>query len=142
MTTAKQGTTVRVHYTGRLPDGTEFDSSRGRDPIEFELGAGQIIPGFEKEVEGMTEGETSSVTIKAEDAYGPHQPDRVQKVDRSQLPAEVPVEVGTQLQATTQNGQQIPLTVVEVGEKEVTLDANHPLAGKDLVFDLELVEVK
>jgi peptidylprolyl isomerase len=142
MAEAKQGDTVVVHYTGRLTDGTEFDSSRERGPIEFELGAGQIIPGFEREVEGMNVGDKQTVTIDADNAYGQHNPERVQQVPREQIPSEVPLEVGTQLQATTQTGQQIPVKVVDVGDQNVTIDANHPLAGQDLVFDLELVEIK
>lgn len=142
MTEAKKGDTVRVHYTGKLTDGTQFDSSHGREPIEFELGSGQVIQGFERQVEGMAVGDTATVTVAAQEAYGDHDPQRVQKVPRSQVPPEVPLDVGSKLQASTQSGQTIQVQVVDVDEQAVTIDANHPLAGKDLVFDLELVEIK
>lgn len=142
MSEAKNGDTVSIHYTGRLPDGSEFDSSAGREPLEFTLGAGQIIPGLEKEIEGMAVGDKSTVTIPADEAYGPHRPEAVQEVPRTQIPEEIDVAVGTQLQGMTQDGRQLNLTVVEVGNESVTLDANHPLAGKDLVFDVELVGIK
>lgn len=142
MSEAKNGDTVRIHYTGRLTDGNEFDSSAGREPLEFTLGAGQIIPGLEKEIEGMTVGDKSTVTIPSDEAYGPRRPEAVQKVARSEIPEEIDVAPGAQLQGMTQDGRQLNLTVVEVGGDTVTLDANHPLAGKDLVFDVELVEIK
>lgn len=142
MSEAKNGDTVSIHYTGRLPDGSEFDSSAGREPLEFTLGAGQIIPGLEKEIEGMAVGDKSTVTIPADEAYGPHRPEAVQEVPRTQIPEEIDVAVGTQLQGMTQDGRQLNLTVVEVGDESVTIDANHPLAGKDLVFDVELVGIK
>ncbi|MDF0602847.1 peptidylprolyl isomerase [Psychromarinibacter sp. C21-152] len=142
MTQAKAGDTVRLHYTGTLADGTQFDSSDGRDPLEFEVGSGQIIPGLDREVTGMEVGEKKSVTIPAADAYGDHDPDRVQAVPRDQIPEHIPVDPGTQLQMQTPQGQAIPVTVTEATEQEVTLDANHPLAGKELTFDVELVEIK
>lgn len=141
MTQAKTGDTVRIHYTGRLTDGTQFDSSEGKDPLEFKLGSGQVIKGLDKEVDGMEVGTKSTVTIAADDAYGPRNPAQVQKVERSVIPAEVDVKIGMQLGANTHTGQQISLTVVEVTDTEVTLDANHHLAGQDLVFDVELVEI-
>lgn len=141
MTQAKMGDTVQIHYQGRLTDGTQFDSSEGRDPLEFQLGQGQVIKGLESEIDGMEVGTKSTVTIAAEDAYGPHNPAQVQKVERSVIPAEIDVQVGMQLGANTQTGQQINLTVIEINDAEVTLDANHPLAGKDLVFDVELVAI-
>ncbi len=141
MTHAKTGDTVRIHYTGKLTDGTQFDSSTGRDPLEFQLGAGQVIKGLEKEIDGMEVGTKSTVTIPAPEAYGPHDPAQVQRVERTVIPADIDLQVGMQLGANTQNGNQITLTVTEIGDAEVTLDANHPLAGKDLVFDVELVEV-
>lgn len=142
MSEAKNGDTVRIHYSGRLKDGSEFDSSAGREPLEFTLGEGEIIPGLEKEVAGMTVGDKNTVTIPADAAYGPHRPEAVQEVPRSEIPEEVDVAVGTQLQGVTRDGRQLSLTVVDVGHETVTLDANHPLAGKDLVFDVELVEIK
>lgn len=141
MTQAKAGDTVRVHYTGTLQDGTQFDSSTGRDPLEFTLGSGQIIPGLDNEVTGMAVGDTKQVTIAPEQAYGPRDPDRVQAVPREQIPENIPTEPGTQLQMQTPQGQAIPVVVAEVTETEVTLDANHPLAGKELTFDVELVEI-
>lgn len=141
METAKTGDIVRIHYTGTLPDGTQFDSSDGRDPLEFTIGSGQIIEGLDAEVEGMAVGQKSTVTIPAEKAYGPHSDHNVQQVPRSQIPAEVDVQPGAQLQARTPNGDTIMLNVVEVTEDMVTVDANHPLAGQDLIFAVELVEI-
>ncbi|WP_163267926.1 FKBP-type peptidyl-prolyl cis-trans isomerase [Chelativorans alearense] len=141
MSQAKTGDVVRVHYTGKLEDGTKFDSSEGRDPLQFQVGGGQIIPGLEKHVEGMEVGEKSTVTVPAEEAYGPRDERQVQTVPREALPADLDLRIGASLQATTQDGRQIPLTVVEVDDMQVTVDANHPLAGHDLVFDVELVEI-
>lgn len=141
MTQAKSGDTVRIHYTGKLTDGTRFDSSEGRDPLEFALGAGSIIPGLEQAIIGMAVGDSSTVTIAAEDAYGPRHPEAVQTVERTQIPDHVELAVGGQLQAQAPSGQQLLLTVIELTEETVTLDANHPLAGKDLVFDVELVAI-
>ncbi len=142
MTQAKSGDTVSIHYTGKLTDGTQFDSSEGRDPLEFQLGAGQVIKGLEQEIEGMDVGAKSTVTIAADEAYGQHDPNQVQRVERSVIPEDIDLQVGMQLGANTQSGEQITLTVTDIGDAEVTLDANHPLAGQDLVFDVELVEVK
>lgn len=141
MSEAKSGDTVRIHYTGKLTDGTRFDSSEGRDPLEFTIGAGQIIPGLEREVEGMKVGEKKTVTAQADEAYGQRNPAAMQQVPRANLPPEIEPVVGNQLQAVTQDGQQISVTVAEVDDETVTLDANHPLAGEDLVFDVELVEI-
>ena len=141
MTQAKSGDTVRIHYTGSLPDGTQFDSSAGRDPLEFTLGSGQIIPGLDAEVEGMEVGDKNTVTIPAAQAYGAHDPQSIQQVPRNAIPPEVNVQPGAQLQAKTQGGATLQLTVVEATEDQVTVDANHPLAGQDLVFDVELVEI-
>lgn len=140
MEQAKSGDTVKVHYTGKLEDGTVFDSSRGRDPLEFELGAGQVIPGFEEAVAGMKPGEEKSVTIPADEAYGPRRDEMVVKVDREQFPDHIEPQPGQQLQMV-QNGQAMVVTVQDVSEENVILDANHPLAGKDLNFDLELVKI-
>jgi peptidylprolyl isomerase len=141
MTQAKTGDTVRINYTGRLTDGTEFDSSTGREPLQFTLGAGEVIRGLEDQLTGMEVGEKSTVTIPPEAAYGPHRPEAVQTVDRASVPANIDLAIGTQLQARTQDGRVVPLTVVGVDAATVQLDANHPLAGKDLVFDVELVEI-
>jgi len=141
MSEAKEGDTVKVHYTGKLDDGTEFDSSAGRDPLEFAIGTRTLIPGFEEAVVGMTVGDSKTVQIASEEAYGPHHQEAVQTVPRSEIPAQIDLSVGNVLQATAPNGQQMALTVVELTEEAVTLDANHPLAGKDLTFEIELVEI-
>jgi peptidylprolyl isomerase len=141
MQKATKGTTVQVHYTGKLGDGSVFDSSRGRDPLEFTVGSGQVIAGFDDAVDGMATGDSKTVTIPANDAYGERREDLLITVDRSQFPDTIEPEVGQQLQMT-QEGQVAVVTVADVSEANVTLDANHPLAGKDLIFDLELVEVK
>ncbi|MEQ8659965.1 MAG: peptidylprolyl isomerase [Gammaproteobacteria bacterium] len=141
MSQAKTGDTVRIHYTGTLTDGTEFDSSTGRDPLEFTLGEGHIIPGLEREIAGMAVGDTKTVTVPAGDAYGPHHAEAVHEVQREQIPETIDLAIGVELQATAQNGQVMRLRVVELGEEVVKLDANHPLAGQDLVFEVELVEI-
>lgn len=141
MTIAQTGDIVRINYSGRLVDGTEFDSSTGRAPLEFTLGQGQVIRGLEDHVAGMEPGEKSIVTIPAEAAYGPRRDEAIQRLDRAKLPSGVDVRVGTQLQARTADGGMLPITVVALDEASVTVDANHPLAGQDLVFELEVVEV-
>ena len=141
MAKAKQGDTVAIHYTGTLDDGSVFDSSDGRDPLEFEVGAGQIIPGLDCEIPGMNVGDTKSVVIEPDLAYGPIHPDAKQAVPRADIPAEIPLEVGLPMQVETAEGQTIPVTVAELTDDEVVLDANHPLAGKTLKFDIELVSI-
>ncbi|PLX38714.1 MAG: peptidylprolyl isomerase [Hyphomicrobiales bacterium] len=141
MSAAKAGDTVRIHYTGRLTDGSQFDSSIGRDPLEFELGAGQIIPGLEQEILGMVVGTASTVTIPFAEAYGPRQDDAVQVVQRSAIPPHIQLDLGGQIQAVSEDGNALVLTVVALTDEDVTLDANHPLAGKDLIFDVELLEI-
>ncbi len=141
MSEAKTGDTVRIQYTGRFPDGTQFDASTQEEPLEFTLGEGNIIVGLEREIVGMTVGEKSTITVAAEDAYGPHSEEAVRSVPRDSMPKDIELVIGTQLQATTAEGHQVPLTVVSIDESEVTLDANHPLAGKELIFDIELVEI-
>ena len=141
MSAAKAGDTVRIHYTGTLEDGTQFDSSAGRDPLEFALGSGQVIPGFDNAVDGMITGEKKSVTIPAEDAYGERQDALVHEVPRSQLPEDIEPEQGMQLQAQHENGQVMRFVVLSVEAETITLDGNHPLAGKALNFDIELVEI-
>ncbi|MDK1377355.1 MULTISPECIES: peptidylprolyl isomerase [unclassified Sinorhizobium] len=139
MTEVKNGDVVRIHYTAKLADGTAVESSQGREPLEIEVGAGQIIPGLDREISGMTIGETSTVAIPAEQAYGPHDDAQVQTVPRSVVPDGV--EIGTRLQATTADGRQLAFTVTSVEDDQVTVDSNHPLAGEDLVFDVTVVEV-
>ncbi|MGH1444601.1 MAG: FKBP-type peptidyl-prolyl cis-trans isomerase [Cognatishimia sp.] len=141
MTAAKSGDTVRIHYTGTLSDGTQFDSSEGRDPLEFQLGSGQVIKGFDDGVTGMTVGEKKTVNIPCEDAYGPANDAMKQDVPREQIPAEIPLEVGLMLQMQGPDGQVLPVKVVNITDEAVTLDANHELAGKDLTFALELVSI-
>jgi peptidylprolyl isomerase len=137
----KDGDTVKVHYTGSLEDGSVFDSSENKDPLEFTLGTGQLIPGFEKAVEGMTEGDKTKVTIPADEAYGQVREDLVISVPKNNLPDDVTPQVGMQLQLNQPDGQAVPVRITEVQDEEVTLDANHPLAGEDLVFDIELVRI-
>lgn len=141
MTKAKHGDTVRINYSGRLADGTEFDSSVGREPLQFTLGEGQVIRGLEEHVEGMEPGVKDTVTIPCEAAYGPHRPEAIQAVDRAHVPDGIDLQVGTRLQARSADGGMFPITVVEIEEDTVKVDANHPLAGQDLTFDVELVEI-
>jgi len=139
---AKDGDTVRVHYTGTLEDGTTFDTSVGREPLEFTLGEGKMIPGFEKAVYGLQVGKTKTVTIPAEEAYGPHRDDLVVVVERDQLPAGLDPKVDQQLQMQQTDGRTAVVIVTDVSETTITVDANHSLAGKDLTFEIELVEIK
>ena len=141
MTQAKSGDSVKIHYTGKLDDGTEFDSSAGRDPLEFTLGTGQVIPGFDKAVEGMAVGDSKKVNIAAEDAYGPRHEQMVQEVPRTALPDDLQPEEGMGLRAEGQDGQPINLTITAVSDSSITVDGNHPLAGKALNFDIELVDI-
>jgi peptidylprolyl isomerase len=141
MNDVKPGDTVRIHYTGTLSDGTTFDSSQGREPLQFTVGSGQIIPGLDRAIPGMNVGETKTVTVPAAEAYGDRNPDGVQTVPRAQVPDHIPLDPGTQLQVQTGDGRTLPVTVTEVTAEEVVLDANHPLAGKDLTFEVELVEI-
>lgn len=141
MAAAKPGDTVSVHYTGKLTDGTVFDSSRKRDPIQFKLGDQQVIPGFEKAVEGMEPGEKTEVTIPADEAYGQRNEEALAAVERSRLPEGLNPEVGQQLQMQGPDGQTMPVRVTEVTDENITVDANHPLAGQDLIFELEVVNV-
>jgi peptidylprolyl isomerase len=141
MATATAGSTVSIHYTGTLDDGTTFDSSEGRDPLTFEMGKGQLIPGLEAALDGMTEGDSKTVTIPADQAYGPHHAEGVQQVPREMIPDHIPLDLGTQLQVQTPEGQQTQVTVTDVTDAHVTLDGNHPLAGKDLTFAVDVVKV-
>jgi len=141
MTKADEGDTVRIHYSGKLTDGTLFDSSDGGDPLEFKIGENTIIPKLEASVAGMIVGDKATIDIKSAEAYGPRMDEAVQSVERSMIPDEVDLTVGGQLQATAPDGKQLILTVLEVNDEMVMLDGNHPLAGQDLVFDIELVEI-
>ena len=141
MTQATSGDTVLFHYTGSLNDGTVFDSSSGREPLRVTLGSGQVIRGVDEALIGMTPGEEKSVTLDADEAYGPHRPELLHEVQREAIPPEVDLEVGKQLEGRDTAGQRLRLTVVDVADDTVMLDANHPLAGQDLTFDLELVQI-
>ena len=139
MGTVEKGNQVTIHYKGRLEDGTVFDSSEGRDPLAFEAGSGQVIPGFDSAVLGMTAGEKKTITIPAAEAYGEHDDNLIQEIPRNMLPEDV--KVGDQLQAQSED-QQFLVTVAKLTDEEATVDANHPLAGKTLIFDLELVGIE
>ena len=141
MTQAKSGDTVRIHYTGTLDDGTQFDSSDGRDPLEFALGGGQVIPGFDSAVDGMAVGENKSVTIQPDQAYGERHEQLVQQVPKSVLPQDMEPAVGMQLQSQSPEGQVMNLVITEVADETITVHANHPLAGQALTFAIELVEI-
>ena len=135
------GSKVKVHYTGTFDNGEVFDSSRETDPLEFEVGASQVIPGFDQAVQGMAVGEVKQVRIPEADAYGAYNPEMVFKTDHSQFEEGTTPQVGQQFQAETPDGQPLFLTVKSVTEDEIMMDANHPMAGKDLNFELELVEI-
>jgi peptidylprolyl isomerase len=141
MTEVKSGDTVRIHYVGTLTGGDQFDSSREREPLEFVVGAGQIIPGLDKALPGMAVGEKKTVHVPANEAYGQVNPNARQSVPRSQIPADIPLEIGSQLQVQTQDGKPVVVKVAELDDESVVLDANHPLAGEDLVFAIELVSI-
>ena len=141
MNPVENGNTVSVHYTGTLNDGTQFDSSREREPLSFLVGDGQVIPGFESAVLGMQEGETKTITILAENAYGPKNDQAVQVVERSRFPNGFEGNVGESVTGQTGEGQAFRATIVSVEENTVTLDFNHPLAGQDLTFEVELVSI-
>jgi peptidylprolyl isomerase len=141
MKQAQAGDTVRIHYSGTLNDGTQFDTSEGSDPLEFAVGSGMVIAGFDKAVEGMAVGESKSVKIPPEEAYGPRHDQLVQEVPKTALPDDIAPAVGMQLQGKSADGQVMNLVVTDVKDEEITVDANHPLAGEELTFDIELVEI-
>lgn len=141
MQQAKRGDTVHVHYRGTLDDGTEFDSSAGSDPIVFTIGAGQVIPGFETAIEGMSTGEKKTERIEAENAYGDRRDELVFTVGREQMPENADIEIGDMLRVGFPDGSNAAVQVAAMDEQSVTLDANHPLAGKNLTFELELVSI-
>lgn len=142
MSQIKENDTVRVHYTGKLVDGQIFDSSLEREPLEFTMGQGQLIPGFEKGLLDMKVSEKKTVTIPSDEAYGQPRPELIQEVEKSQLPEDLKPEVGMGLVSTNPQGQEMNLVVTEVKDQTIVVDGNHPLAGKDLVFDLEVVGIK
>jgi FKBP-type peptidyl-prolyl cis-trans isomerase 2 len=135
------GDTVRVHYTGTLSDGNTFDSSEGREPLEFTLGSGQVIPGFDAAVADLGVGDTATVTIVAADAYGEHNDEGLQVFPRDAFPPDAAPEVGWAVELSAPDGQRVPATVAEVTDESITLDFNHPLAGEDLTFEITLVEI-
>lgn len=141
MAQVKQGDTVTVNYTGKLSDGTIFDSSIGRHPIQFTMGKGQLIAGFEKAVLGMAAGDKKIVVIPCAEAYGPKQESSIVKVERKNLPPDLDAQIGQRLELTQEDDSTILVTVTGASETSLTLDANHPLAGKDLTFELELVSI-
>jgi peptidylprolyl isomerase len=141
MTQAKDGDTVKIHYTGRLQDGTVFDSSSDREPLQFNIGSGQVIVGFEEAVTGMAVGEKKTSQIPCDKAYGERNPSMVMVVDKKHVPPEINPEVGQRLQVGAPDGKMLAVTIIEVGDENITLDANPPLAGEDLTFDIELVEI-
>jgi peptidylprolyl isomerase len=141
MAQARTGDMVSVHYTGRLDDGSVFDSSQGREPLRFEVGSGQVIAGFDEAVTGMMAGETKTVRIPSAEAYGERREELMLEVERSAFPSNLQPEVGQRLQMSQGPGQNAIVTVTEVTDESVRLDANHPLAGQALTFELELVEI-
>ena len=141
MSQVKENNTVKVNYTGKLSDGQVFDSSEGKEPIEFTLGQGRLIPGFEKGLIDMELNEKKTITIPKEEAYGEVNKDLIQEVKKSELPQEMAPEVGMGLVSKSPDGQEMNLLVVEVRDETIVIDGNHPLAGRDLIFDLEVVEI-
>lgn len=141
MQQVKTGDKVKVHYHGKLTSGETFDSSAGREPLEFEVGGGMVIKGFDDGVTGMTIGEKKTINIPFDEAYGPLNPEMLIDMPRERFPAEMELEIGMPLMMSDNQGNQFQVTITEIKELSVMLDANHPLAGKDLIFDLELVEI-
>lgn len=141
MQQAQNGDKVKVHYHGKLRSGETFDSSQGRDPLEFELGSGQVIKGFDEGIKGMQVGDKKTIEIAVVDAYGEKQQEMIIEFPKDQFPPDMNPEAGMQLMMSNGSGQQFPVTIVDVKEESVVLDANHPLAGQELIFDLELVEI-
>lgn len=141
MAQVKSGDKIKVHYHGKLNSGETFDSSAGREPLEFEVGSGMVIKGFDDGVTGMTVGEKKTVNIPFDDAYGQRNPDMIIEMPKDRFPKDMEIDLGMSLGMSDENGQQFQVTIVEIKEEVVLLDANHPLAGEDLIFDLELVEI-
>lgn len=141
MTQAKAGDNVKIHYTGTLDNGSEFDSSKGRDPLQFELGSGQVIAGFDNAVDGMQVGDSKTVRLDPADAYGEHHDQLVQSVPKDALPEDMKLELGMRLQSQSPDGQVMTLRVTQIADESITVDANHDLAGQALTFAIELVEI-
>ena len=141
MQQVKDGDVVRVHYTGKLTNGEQFDSSNGREPLEFTVGAGQMIKGFDDAMPGMTVGEKKTINIHPEHAYGEKNEQAIIEFPKANVPPEMTLEVGMQLQMKDPEGHPLPVTVTEIKDDSIVLDANHMLAGKELVFDIELIEI-
>ena len=141
MEQVKEGDIVRVHYTGKLTNGKQFDSSKGREPLEFTVGAGQMIKGFDDAMPGMTVSEKKTINILPEDAYGQKDEQAIIEFPKKNIPKDMKLEVGMQLQLRNENGQPFPVTVAEIKDDVIVLDTNHSLAGKELVFDIELIEI-
>jgi peptidylprolyl isomerase len=141
MAEAKKGDSVKIHYTGKLTDGTVFDSSAGRDPLGFTIGGGQVIPGFEEAVIGMSLGACKNVTIPVEKAYGPRNEELIMPFPRNQVPPGLNPEVGQKLQLSGPDGEPVMVSVANITDEHIILDANPPLAGEELIFDIELVEI-
>ena len=141
MQQVKKGDKVKVHYHGRLNNGETFDKSEGRDPLEFEVGSGSVIKGFDDGVTGMAVGEKKTINIPSDEAYGPRNPDMVIEMPKERFPTDMELEEGMPLAMSDGQGQQFQVVIAEIKDDVVLLDANHPLAGQDLVFDLELVEI-
>lgn len=139
MVTAQQGSKVQVHYVGKLDDGTVFDSSEGKNPLEFTIGDGQLIPGFDQGVIGMELGQSKTLLIPPEEGYGFHRPEGMLEIQRWEIDPSIPLEIGTRLQANQQGGGLVQFTVIALESETVKLDSNHPLAGKDLTFEVQLV---
>ena len=142
MSEAKDGDRVAVNYTGKLEDGTVFDTSAGRQPLEFVVGEGKVVPGFEDAVRGMSPGEAKTATIEPDHAYGEHRSELMITIDRKKVPEHLELRPGQRLALRAPDNKEVPVTVARVTEEDVLLDANHPLAGKTLVFDIELVEIR
>jgi len=141
VSTVKDGDLVKVHYTGKLEDGTVFDSSKDREPLEVAMGKGRVIPGFEKGILGMAKGDNKTITLPPDEAYGQVRNDLIIEVKKADIPDNIEPKVGLNLQMKQTGGEVINLVVSEIGDETVTLDANHPLAGKTLIFDIEVVEI-
>jgi FKBP-type peptidyl-prolyl cis-trans isomerase 2 len=137
----QSGDTIKIHYQGRLADGTTFDSSEGRSPLEFTVGSGAVIKGFDDGVQGMSVGEKKTIEIPFIHAYGPEDPSMIIEFPIERLPADMKPEIGMQLNMNNASGQQFPVVITDITKENIILNANHPLAGKDLIFDLELVEI-
>ena len=141
MKTVKDGDTVKVHYAGKLSDGEQFDSSQGNEPLKFRVGDSQVIPGFESAVVGMSEGSSTTVIIPAEEAYGESREDMIAEIERSRFPDDVEPEIGQQFAVGRSEEDRVVVTVTDLSDTHVTVDGNHPLAGKDLTFDITVVEI-